>query len=41
VGVIKISLSPLSPPTKGGEDFLLVILVIKGAIFNEKIAPKV
>ena len=23
-----------SPPTKGGEDSLLVILVIKGAIFN-------
>jgi len=23
-----------SPPTKGGEDFLLVILAIKGAIFS-------
>jgi hypothetical protein len=40
VGVTKISPSPLFPPAKGGEDFLLVVLVMKGATLSEKIAPK-
>jgi hypothetical protein len=40
VGVTKISPSPVSPPTKGGEDFLLVVLATKEAILSEKTAPK-